>query len=259
MSRIPSPRVAALAGIALAALAAGLPATPAAALSPGSATAVTDKPPGSFAGVVEGVKAAVVSVKVTLAEDAKVPGRTDTKGEDQMAEALRNAPPELREFLKRFGQGSPGQGTPGQPPRRPGEQRSVGSGFIVSADGLVVTNNHVVDKAKAIQVSMDDGRTLEADLVGKDPKTDLALLRLRNHGGGLPVARLASEPPRVGDWVLAIGNPFGLGGTVTAGIVSARGRDIGAGPYDDFLQIDAPSTRAIPAARPSTSTARSWA
>jgi serine protease Do len=115
----------------------------------------------------------------------------------------------------------------------------MGSGFIISADGYVVTNNHVVDKAKTVQVTLDDNRTLDAKVIGKDPKTDLALLKI-TEGGTFPYVSLSKSAPRVGDWVVAIGNPFGLGGTVTAGIVSARGRDIGAGPYDDFLQIDAP-------------------
>ncbi|MGE7705282.1 trypsin-like peptidase domain-containing protein, partial [Methylobacterium sp. NPDC097303] len=103
----------------------------------------------------------------------------------------------------------------------------------------VVTNNHVVDKAKTVQVTLDDNRTLDAKVIGKDAKTDIALLKI-SESGSYPYVQFGKGAPRVGDWVVAIGNPFGLGGTVTAGIVSARGRDIGAGPYDDFLQIDAP-------------------
>jgi len=118
---------------------------------------------------------------------------------------------------------------------------SQGSGFFISADGYLVTNNHVVEKGSEIEVLMDDGRTLEAKVVGTDPKTDLALLKV--DGKDFPFVELAPQTPRVGDWVVAVGNPFGLGGTVTAGIVSARARDIGAGPYDDFLQIDAPINR----------------
>ena len=102
-----------------------------------------------------------------------------------------------------------------------------------------MTNNHVVDGAKTVQVTTDDGRTLDAKVIGADSKTDVALLKV-TEGGNFPFVKLAKGSPRVGDWVVAIGNPFGLGGTVTSGIVSARGRDIGAGPYDDFLQIDAP-------------------
>ncbi len=104
-----------------------------------------------------------------------------------------------------------------------------------------MTNNHVVDNGSEVQITMDDGHTLDAKVVGTDPKTDLALLKVE--GSDFPYVRLAAQKARVGDWVLAIGNPFGLGGTVTAGIVSAQHRDIGAGPYDDFIQIDAPVNR----------------
>jgi len=126
-----------------------------------------------------------------------------------------------------------------------------GSGFIISADGFVVTNNHVIQNATEVILGLDDGRSVPARVVGADEKTDLALLKI-TQDGKYPFTEWAEGAPRVGDWVLAVGNPFGLGGTVTAGIVSARGRDIGAGPYDDFIQIDAPVNRA---ARPSTSKA----
>ena len=101
-----------------------------------------------------------------------------------------------------------------------------------------MTNNHVVEKATSVEVTTDDGKTHTAKVIGTDPRTDLALIKV--DGSNFPYVKLAETAPRIGDWVLAVGNPFGLGGTVTAGIVSARGRDIGAGPYDDFLQIDAP-------------------
>ena len=101
-----------------------------------------------------------------------------------------------------------------------------------------MTNNHVVEKATSVEISTDDGKTHTAKVIGTDPRTDLALIKV--DGSNFPYVKLAEAAPRIGDWVLAVGNPFGLGGTVTAGIVSARGRDIGAGPYDDFLQIDAP-------------------
>ncbi len=114
-----------------------------------------------------------------------------------------------------------------------------GSGFFISADGYIVTNNHVVDHATEVTVTTSDGKTLAAKVIGTDAKTDLALLKVKD-AGTYPFVNFASQSPRVGDWVIAVGNPFGLGGTVTAGIVSARGRDIGSGPYDDFLQIDAP-------------------
>jgi serine protease Do len=105
-----------------------------------------------------------------------------------------------------------------------------------------VTNNHVVDKAETVEVATDDGHTYSAKVIGADPRTDIALIKVDGRSD-FPHVRFAEQAPRIGDWVLAVGNPFGLGGTVTAGIVSARGRDIGAGPYDDFIQIDAPVNR----------------
>jgi serine protease Do len=114
-----------------------------------------------------------------------------------------------------------------------------GSGFFITADGYAVTNNHVVDKADTVEVTTDEGKTYTAKVIGTDPRTDLALIKVEGRSD-FPYAKLSDKAPRIGDWVLAVGNPFGLGGTVTAGIVSARGRDIGAGPYDDFIQIDAP-------------------
>jgi serine protease Do len=113
-----------------------------------------------------------------------------------------------------------------------------GSGFFISADGYAVTNNHVVEKAESVQVTADDGKIHTAKVIGTDPRTDLALIKVE--GGPFPYVKLSDKAPRIGDWVIAVGNPFGLGGTVTAGIVSARGRDIGASAYDDFIQIDAP-------------------
>ena len=116
---------------------------------------------------------------------------------------------------------------------------ALGSGFFVSGDGYVVTNNHLVANGKRFEVTIDSGKTYEAKVIGTDPQTDLALIKV-SPSTDFPYVRLAAEVPRIGDWVLVVGNPFGLGGTVTAGIVSARGRDIGEGPYDDFIQIDAP-------------------
>ena len=114
-----------------------------------------------------------------------------------------------------------------------------GSGFFISADGYAVTNNHVVDGADKVEVTTDDGKTYTAKVIGTDPRTDVALIKVDGRTD-FPFAKLSDSKPRIGDWVLAVGNPFGLGGTVTAGIVSASGRDIGNGPYDDFIQIDAP-------------------
>src|SRR4051812_27995331 len=197
--------------------------------------------PFSFANVVDRVKPAVVAVRVkvenAMSDDDGFRGR-DLGGDNN----LDQLPPQLREFFKRFG-GENGNGNGNQFGRGPrgggGERQALGSGFFISADGYVVTNNHVVEHAKAVQVTTDDGRTLDAKVVGTDPKTDVALLKV-SEGGNFPHVPLAKAARRVGDWVVAIGTPFGLGGTVTAGIVSARGRDIGASQYDDFLQIDAP-------------------
>jgi serine protease Do len=115
----------------------------------------------------------------------------------------------------------------------------VGSGFFISPDGYAVTNNHVVDSAKSVQVTMDDGSIYTAKVIGSDPKSDVALIKVDGKND-FPYVKFADHAPRVGDWVVAVGNPFGLGGTVTAGIVSARGRDIGSNAYDDYIQIDAP-------------------
>jgi serine protease Do len=114
-----------------------------------------------------------------------------------------------------------------------------GSGFFISSDGYAVTNNHVVEGADKVEVTTDAGKTYTAKVIGTDARTDLALIKVEG-GSDFSFAKLSAGKARIGDWVLAVGNPFGLGGTVTAGIVSASGRDIGSGPYDDFIQIDAP-------------------
>ncbi|AWB20767.1 Do family serine endopeptidase [Methylobacterium currus] len=212
------------------------PSTPAYAQAlPQTPITTAEHPPGSFAPIVNRVKPGVVSVKVKLSDDAS----DDEEGGGRPN--LQNVPPQLREFFRRFGEGGPNGGMGGGMgrPQRHGGGAAQGSGFFISADGYVVTNNHVVNNAKTVEVTLDDGRTLPAKIIGTDPKTDLALLKVTD-GAPFPYVKLAHGAPQVGDWVVAIGNPFGLGGTVTAGIVSARGRDIGAGPYDDFLQIDAP-------------------
>ncbi len=131
----------------------------------------------------------------------------------------------------------------GQGPSLPRHVTSLGSGFIIDPTGYIVTNNHVIEGADQISVTLNDGRTLPAKLIGRDEKTDLALLKV-NPAKPLPSARFGdSDSARIGDWVIAIGNPFGLGSTVTQGIVSARNRDIESGPYDDFIQTDAPINR----------------
>jgi serine protease Do len=184
--------------------------------------------PVGFADIVEKVKPAVISVRV------KVDGGAQTSGLGS-----NDVPPGLREFFRRFGMPDVPDGQEGMPR---GRGRNVitgqGSGFIISADGYAVTNNHVVEKAESVQVTTDDGKIHNAKVIGTDPRTDLALIKVED--GPFPYVKLSDKSPRIGDWVLAVGNPFGLGGTVTAGIVSARGRDIGASAYDDFIQIDAP-------------------
>jgi len=180
--------------------------------------------PIGFADIVEKVKPAVISVRVKM--------RTAQSSSDEELAFPKGSP--LEKFFKRFGMP---EGMPNMPRgRRFGSAQ--GSGFLISSDGYAVTNNHVVEKATSVEVTTDDGKTHTAKVIGTDPRTDLALIKI--DGGNFPFVKLAETSPRIGDWVLAVGNPFGLGGTVTAGIVSARGRDIGTGPYDDFLQIDAP-------------------
>jgi serine protease Do len=182
--------------------------------------------PIGFADIVAKVKPAVISVRV------KVDGGSATTGTGD----LQDLPPGLREFFRRFGM--PDMPNGHAIPRGHGIITGQGSGFFISADGYAVTNNHVVEKAESVQVKTDDGKTYKAKVIGTDPRTDLALIKV--DGGPFPYVKLSDKSPRIGDWVLAVGNPFGLGGTVTAGIVSARGRDIGASAYDDFIQIDAP-------------------
>lgn len=189
----------------------------------------------SFADVIERVRGAVVSVKVIIA-DTSAPTEMQNFGNAPFPQVRPGDP--LERFFRQFGQRGPNFG--GQPRAR--MRRAQGSGFVISADGFVVTNNHVVKNARKVQLTFDDGKTVEARVVGTDAKTDLALLKITEEGTYKFVS-FAKKLPRVGDWVVAVGNPFGLGGTVTAGIVSARGRDIGSGPYDDFLQIDAPVNR----------------
>jgi serine protease Do len=186
----------------------------------------------SFAPLIARVKASVVSVKV------KIPAE-GSDAQANLSGQMDNLPPEIQKFFKQFGGMPNGEAMPeGRHPMMVGE----GSGFFISADGYIVTNNHVVDHAKTVTVTTQDGKTLDAKVVGTDPKTDLALIKV-NEAGDYPFVAFSKETPRIGDWVVAIGNPYGLGGTVTAGIVSAEGRDIGDGPYDRFIQIDAPINR----------------
>ena len=147
------------------------------------------------------------------------------------------------EIVRAGGEGALPFRIPGMPQQRERNARGLGSGFIIDADGHIVTNNHVIDGARKVTVTLEDGTELPAHVVGRDPRTDLALLKI-DAGKALPHVTLGdSDTAQPGDWVVAVGNPYGLGGTVTAGVVSARGRAIGAGPYDDFLQVDAPINR----------------
>jgi len=180
-----------------------------------------------FADVIEATQPAVVQIAVT-----KVGGQFAQRGRPDAQSGNRA----YEEFMRRFG-GRPFKGMPRSGRAEP--VQGVGSGFLIDADGYIVTNNHVIDGATDITVTLQDGREMAAVQVGIDAQTDLALLKVE--GENLPyVAFGDSDRTRVGDWVVAIGSPFGFGGSVTAGIVSARGRDIRSGPYDDYLQIDAP-------------------
>ena len=190
-----------------------------------------------FADLVEAVKPAVVSILV----EAEAPGRTVQRGgrdfnfEFNFPDLPEDHP--FRDFFDQFG-GPNGPGAPGgqSAPRR---FMAAGSGFIISDDGYVVTNNHVVEDATKVTVVFEDGSEQVAEIVGTDERTDLAVLKIE--GEDLPFVTFENdlEPSRVGDWVVAVGNPFGLGGTVTVGVISGAGRDIGGSNYGDFLQIDA--------------------
>jgi serine protease Do len=196
------------------------------------AYAQTAQRPVGFADIVEKVKPSVISVRV------KVDGGPKMMGLEGESPFPPGSP--MERFFKRFGMPDDQDGGPRQRgPRGRNYTMGQGSGFFISADGYAVTNNHVVDHAESVEVTTDDGKTYTAKVIGTDPKTDIALIKIDGRTD-FPHVALADKPSRIGDWVIAVGNPFGLGGTVTAGIVSARGRDIGAGPYDDFIQIDAP-------------------
>ena len=181
-----------------------------------------------FADLVETIQPAVVSISVKS-------GVIPTSGESK----LQNQSPELDQYFKRFfGDNFNSPGTDQMRPN-PRNRNGMGSGFIIDPAGLVVTNYHVIKDSQQIDVIMDDGSKVSAQLKGADPKTDLALLQLSKKGNYPFVKFGDSTEADIGDWVVAMGNPFGLGGTTTKGIISARGRNIGMGPLDDFIQIDA--------------------
>jgi serine protease Do len=198
--------------------------------------------PSSFAPLAQRLLPAVVNIQVTQAAGQARAGRE--------APDVPQAPPgsPFEEFFRDFMERNrpPGQQQqPGQQgrPQQPRRGQSLGSGFIIDPSGIVVTNNHVIEGAEEINVVLQDNTTLRAELLGADSRTDLAVLRVRSERPLPAVPFGDSDTAQVGDWVVAIGNPFGLGGSVTAGIVSARGRDIRQGLYDDFIQTDAAINR----------------
>jgi serine protease Do len=200
-------------------------------IAPAQAAEAAATPPG-FGDLVAKVKPAVVSVRVKIDQDSDKSAMLQQNRMDSDEDSP------FEHFSRQFGFRGQG-GMNGMPRQRHQIVTGEGSGFFISADGYAVTNNHVVDHAESVQVTMDDGTTYTAKVVGTDPKTDLALIKVDGNKD-FPFVKFSDQKPRIGDWVVAVGNPFGLGGTVTAGIVSASGRDIGNGPYDDYIQIDAP-------------------
>jgi serine protease Do len=237
-----SARRPALAMAAAAALALPLLATPAAA-----------RGPDNIADVAEAVIDAVVNISTSQTVTAGGPGRTGpesrqgpgsgpTPGPDGRQGQLPPGSP-FEEFFDEFFKNRRGQGDPKGGDRSPRRVNSLGSGFVIDADGIVVTNNHVIADADEITVIFNDGSKLKAELIGKDSKTDLAVLKVKPDKPLKAVKFGNSEKLRLGEWVIAIGNPFSLGGTVTAGIVSARNRDINSGPYDNYIQTDAAINR----------------
>jgi serine protease Do len=190
--------------------------------------------PAGFADLIAKVKPAVISVRVKMDRTADASDMPQMNGGDDDESMPQQMQP-FEKFFRRYG----GEHGPRAQMPRHEMVTGVGSGFFISADGYAVTNNHVVDHASSVEVTTDDGKTWTAKVIGVDAKTDLALIKVDGKTD-FAYASLDGELPRVGDWVVAVGNPYGLGGTVTAGIVSAEGRDIGAGPYDDYIQIDAP-------------------
>lgn len=190
-------------------------------------------PPQSFADLAERLLPSVVNISTTQ----KVEAGPRRRGPD-MPQFPPGSP--FEEFFKDFFERNQPNGGQGGGRRAPRRAQSLGSGFIIDVAGIVVTNNHVIAQADEIKVRLQDDTEFEAKLLGRDPKTDLAVLQIDPGDTKLTAVSFGdSNKLRVGDWVVAIGNPFGLGGTVTAGIVSARGRDINQGPYDDFIQTDA--------------------
>jgi serine protease Do len=205
----------------------------AAAAAEGSAQPAQRSGPRSFASIVQKVKPTVISVRAKL-HDANAQDMDSHDDEHEQRRPPFFTRPPFDRFFREFGMPNfPDGGS------RPRFTLAQGSGFFISGDGYVVTNGHVVSDSQSVEIETDDQKTYKAKVVGTDTKTDVALLKIDGRSD-FPYVAFADGIPEVGDWVLAVGNPYGLGGTVTAGIVSARGRDIGTSPYDDFIQIDAP-------------------
>jgi serine protease Do len=208
---------------------------------PAAPSAAAISPTQSFAPLVKRVLPAVVNISVTEKSGSNV-------ASDQLPEGFRGSP--FDDFLRRFfdQHGDSGRLIPRELPDNPGEEGGVkrialGSGFIIDSSGLIVTNNHVVGEAAKVEIILQDNSKYTARIVGRDPRTDIAVLKIKADKP-LPYVPFGdSSAAQVGDWVIAVGNPFGLGGSVTTGIISARGRDIHSGQFDDFLQIDAPINR----------------
>ncbi len=212
---------------------AGLPATLLFLVMMASASAQAESFPGSFANLAEKLLPAVVNISTTQV----IKGRSGPT----MPQLPPGSP--FEEFFKEFMDRNQQQGEQ----RRQRNATSLGSGFVVdigkNGDAYIITNNHVIEGADEITVILQDNDRLKAELVGRDVKTDIAVLKVKSKDKMVAVGFGNSDDARVGDWVMAIGNPFGLGGTVTAGIISARGRDIQSGPYDNFIQTDASINR----------------
>ena len=194
--------------------------------------------PEKISDVAEQVIDAVVNISTTQTAAASVPGAPGAPG------ARPNIPPgsQFEEFFEEFFKNRRGQGD-SPAPNRPRRTNSLGSGFVIDPSGIVVTNHHVIAEADEVTVIFTDGRRLKAEIIGRDKKTDLAVLQVKSDTPLKAVKFADSDKVRLGEWVVAIGNPFSLGGTVTAGIVSARNRDINSGPYDNYIQTDAAINR----------------
>jgi serine protease Do len=199
---------------------------------PALSTLAAARGPDNIADVAEKVIDAVVNISTSQKVEARNSPLPQLPNDPQLDELFRD-------FFNRRGQG----GDPQNRERGPRRVNSLGSGFIIDPSGIVVTNNHVISEADEVTVILNDGSRLKAEIIGRDQKTDLALLRVKPEKPLKAVKFGDSDNLRLGEWVIAIGNPFSLGGSVTAGIVSARNRDINSGPYDNYIQTDAAINR----------------